>query len=453
MKTASCECKKCQASVGSFSNLWIRIGNSYLGPVIQSDEDLAIRCEGTTRIGGKGTLVEGCHLQTLFCDGCAAILGFRCIETPVNHVLDDNQVLLRIASVNLLGEEREELEPEVKRVLSINEPSRTSNGGPPYLSSNSPSTLEFQQLKFDLEGQKDYLRRIDNNGFRIVAGLDKRVARVESDSKTLQETVSGFKGSILGVQDSLKSLLGSELNGIDKCGTEQKATLEGLRSRVSLVSDGLDMIQQQATDLAEELREEVSDLKNQLEQTTGELDILRAEIKVSVSADNYARDMAAMRTEIAQLRRDLHTVRSNEHERVAPSFPSRELEILTSNIAKIGNRASKVETLQMEFEILKGRVDRAEANYGASNDRRAAYPLDPETSLPHPGAKKRASSPKPEPVSKRRVPSDQFSDYTVSGHSAAPLTPLGQSSTTNLQNPKKRGRPKTAAALSNSGGR
>lgn len=29
------------------------------------------------------------QLQTLFCDGCAAILGFRCIETPVNHVLDE----------------------------------------------------------------------------------------------------------------------------------------------------------------------------------------------------------------------------------------------------------------------------------------------------------------------------------------------------------------------------
>ncbi|KAK0671159.1 hypothetical protein QBC41DRAFT_344828 [Cercophora samala] len=448
MKTVSCKCKKCQRAVGIFSNLWIQVGKSYLGPVVEPDGELAIRCEGKLRMGDTGTLVEGCHLQNFICDSCAAVLGFRCIQTPVNHVFDDNQVLLRIASVILLDTEGDDIELEIKRVLNINEPSKTNTDGVPDPSSNFPGTVEFQQLKFDLEGQKEYLKRIDNNGFKIVAGLDKRVGRIEIDVKTLHATVGGFKEGIRGVQEGLKSVK-SELDGFAKSGTEKRAAFKSLESQLSSINGSLETIQHQAAGLTEEMRKEVSDLKNRLQETIEELDMLRSEINESISADSHARDMAAIRTEIAQLRRELRSVRTGESDRVVPSFPSRELEILTSNIAKIGNRASQVETLQMEFEILKGRVDRAEANREASHSRRVTYPLDPETLLPNSVTRKRASSPKLETVSKRTLSSNQFTDSTVAGYSALPLTPSSQNSTMNLQNPKKRGRPRATTASSN----
>ncbi|KAK4172453.1 hypothetical protein QBC36DRAFT_362725 [Triangularia setosa] len=265
MKTVSRECKKCHAASGK----------SYLGPVLEPDEELAIRCEGKTRIGEPGIL-------------CAAVLVLRCIQTPVNHVLDDNRFLLKIASFMLFDSEGEEIELEIKRVLSINEPSRVNAGEVSYMSSNFPGTVELQQLKFDIKGQKEYLKHIDNNGFKIVTGLDKRVGRGEDDVNTLHSTVGGFRESIRGVEEGLKRLK-SELNHLAKSRTDKRATLKGLKNQLSSTNNTLEMIQQQATGLAEEMREEVSDLKNRILQTKQELDMARAEVNNNISTTNYAR--------------------------------------------------------------------------------------------------------------------------------------------------------------------
>ncbi len=58
METVFCECKKCGAPVGRFVNLWTQIGKSYFSPVVEPEDDLAVRCQGAARIGERGTLVE-----------------------------------------------------------------------------------------------------------------------------------------------------------------------------------------------------------------------------------------------------------------------------------------------------------------------------------------------------------------------------------------------------------
>lgn len=65
--------------------------------------------------------------------------------------------------------------------------------------------------------------------------------------------------------------------------------------------------------------------------------MLRVEIKVSVSVDNYVCDMVVMCIEIVQFRRDFYIVCSNEYECVVFFFFLREFEIFISNIVKIGN--------------------------------------------------------------------------------------------------------------------
>jgi hypothetical protein len=58
METVFCECKKCDAPIGRFVNLWTQIGKSYFSPVVEPEDDLAIKCKGAVRIGERGTLVE-----------------------------------------------------------------------------------------------------------------------------------------------------------------------------------------------------------------------------------------------------------------------------------------------------------------------------------------------------------------------------------------------------------
>ena len=58
METVFCECKKCNAQIGRFANLWTQIGKSYFSPVVEPEDDLAVHCQGAVRIGERGTLVE-----------------------------------------------------------------------------------------------------------------------------------------------------------------------------------------------------------------------------------------------------------------------------------------------------------------------------------------------------------------------------------------------------------
>lgn len=97
------------------------------------------------------------------------------------------------------------------------------------------------------------------------------------------------------------------------------------------------------------------------------------------------------------------------------ALPSEELDILTSNIKKIGHRASQVETLKMEFQLLKGRVQRMEshglptANFGSTSSF-ARHEADQDEEVRRPQL---------EVLRKRRVSVTTTDDNQVLGGSAA----------------------------------
>ncbi|KAI1369333.1 hypothetical protein F5Y08DRAFT_151179 [Xylaria arbuscula] len=72
-------------------------------------------------------------------------------------------------------------------------------------------------------------------------------------------------------------------------------------------------------------------------------------------------DIAALKSELGHLRQDLALERSSKSSSTNTAFTSHEVDIITSNITKIGNKASQIEPLQMELELLKSRMQRIEA--------------------------------------------------------------------------------------------
>ncbi|KAK3311199.1 uncharacterized protein B0T15DRAFT_507784 [Chaetomium strumarium] len=107
MESVFCECKECGALIGRFTNLWTQIGKDLFSPVLEPEGDLAIHCQGHDR-------------------NCTAVLGLKCIHTPVNHLLGGGQILLRLASVGLLDSDGHGSEFAIKRIL-IDEPTMGSN--------------------------------------------------------------------------------------------------------------------------------------------------------------------------------------------------------------------------------------------------------------------------------------------------------------------------------------
>ncbi|KAJ4420936.1 hypothetical protein N0V85_000405 [Neurospora sp. IMI 360204] len=113
-------------------------------------------------------------------------------------------------------------------------------------------------------------------------------------------------------------------------------------------------------ELARQASNEMTEVGSQVQQELADLRTQVSELQTQVNAN----EVRTLRAENANLRRLLSNTRSNNNPE--QGFPPRELDILTSNTAKIGNRASQVETLQMEFEILKGRVKWLEADRQAT---------------------------------------------------------------------------------------
>jgi archaellum component FlaC len=269
----------------------------------------------------------------------------------------------------------------------VREPSKVSACNVPKVSPSSgfgtTSFHEIQdllQIQSSLKAQREDIKRIDSNGFKIVSALDTKVVRVEEQVGKLKDSLGSFRSDIAGTQEDLASLK-AEVGEVKRA-AQNKGPLAGLEKRLASTDKFLQDVQRDVGALEEKLGQELSGVNVELQRQKKDIDGLKADIRGRTSARDHAKDMAALRTEMLQMRRQMDEMRSKTVERVGAPFPAKELDILASNIAKIGARASQVETLQMEFEILKGRIERSEASRQVSSDERLAGHATEARSLP-----------------------------------------------------------------------
>jgi hypothetical protein len=157
---------------------------------------------------------------------------------------------------------------------------------------------------------------------------------------------------------------------------QDSTTVNKLQEQLNSANKAIEEARQSVRDTTAQFREDLVGIKSAIRESRGDIEKLRALVRDSVSTRDHAKEMAGIRGELAQLRNRMDERRSEPPEQ----FPARELDILTSNIAKIGNRAGQVENLQMEFEIFKGRVERMEsarqARPSLQNDPKEISPYD-----------------------------------------------------------------------------
>ncbi len=277
----------------------------------------------------------------------------------------------------------------ISRVLQLREASRAATTGqsrssPPLEDSASPraqaqsfrashprtgsadgapqtATPEISQIQAEIEIQREDIDRIDDAGYRIVSAIDSAVERIEREVTGLKSTAHDLKHALGGAQDDISSLK-TELTEVKRL-AQDTAALERLEEKVNVQAGSALVLRRSLGSTEDRIRKELLRLKGQLQQLReGSEDVLKSTSSSAAAAaagtKEQTKEIASLRSEITQLRSQMEQASSKAAQQVgraATSFPSRELDILTSNIAKIGNRASQVETLQMEFEILKGR--------------------------------------------------------------------------------------------------
>lgn len=309
-----------------------------------------------------------------------------CTSSAVSHITGDDciltvrrkQILFRITTVLPLNKPGgREVDLVVKRYLKLREAPRSSthtptNGAPAGFFSGSSSGAgvpELSLLHAELEAQRGDIDRIDSAGFKVISGLDDAVNRVEGDLGKMRDSLAGLREELRGNHDDMASLK-SEIKEVKKQ-SQDRTIVKSLEEQLHSANDAMQTIRQGLHDLAAKFEGEFESVNVGLRQRAKEIEELKSLLKDRVPAREHAKDMASVRGELAKLRKQL----DDKNVKQPDPFPSRELDILTSNIAKIGNRASLVESLQMEFEIFKGRVERMEAASQASQARQAPLSL------------------------------------------------------------------------------
>ncbi|KAI3334768.1 hypothetical protein F4824DRAFT_490052 [Ustulina deusta] len=388
METVSIFCSGCDHRLGALLNLWTQIGKGYLSPVVQAEVALDISPEGAIQHGEKGTIVDDCRVQGLACPQCRAVLGSKCLSSAVNHVLPEGSLFLRTSSIQIMDPNGHvTTKPIIQRVLSLkNQPIRDSKDddqGTTFLeddnreqAANENPRLGHILKKIDAQGVK--LEQLDTAGYRIVASFNQSVQHMDEAIKSLKNDMAQVTGGLSDNTTKTRRLTDDILSTKTEIKEIQRALLpltaqsnlerEPFSVRNTIVEANASL-RVEFSGTWEKYHQKLNLLGSELEniqqdqkgfQTLLEGAQITAKAALSASDANME-EIVALKTELEHLRQELALERSYKSSSINPVFASHEIDILTSNITKIGHRASQVESLQMEFELLKGRVQRLEA--------------------------------------------------------------------------------------------
>lgn len=253
-------------------------------------------------------------------------------------------------------------------------PTRDNVGNPPSFGegqgdvSDDGNHLEILQIQADLDVQREDIDRIDSAGYQIVSAFDKAVLRIEEEMKGLQDTFKTLKQN-MGESSADLSSLKAEVIDVKKAATDTRP-FDSLDTLVTSLKTTVSSLRHDLDTTSAQFRKDLTAVKSTVNRTKKEIeDISAVASGCTSSVERYADEVKSLRAEMTALRKQLAQGRPGQSTASTnASLSSREVDILTSNIAKIGNRASQVETLQMEFDIFKGRVERMEAEYGRNSN-------------------------------------------------------------------------------------
>ncbi|TGJ85928.1 hypothetical protein E0Z10_g2802 [Xylaria hypoxylon] len=337
--------------------MWTKIGKNYISPVIEAE------------------------------------VAMDCLSSAVNHVLHEGQLLLRISSIQIKDlNSHVTVKPIVQRVLNLKnnppvddseEDSADGDHGSTFSEDYNPRQAtnenpELRRILKKINVQRETLERLDTAGHQVVASFNHAMQHMDGEVKLLKNEMAQVTCDLSVNSTNTRSLTDDilstkiEIEEIKRAlqplaahsHTEQEAL-----SVTNAVAEGNTSLRVEFSGTWEKCQQRLILLESGLKNAQRDLqgfqalleDVQTAAKAASSTSGPNNKEIIALQAELENLRQELALERSYKSSSTNPVFASRELDILTSSITKIGHRASQVETLQMEFELLKGRVQRMEA--------------------------------------------------------------------------------------------
>ncbi|KYK55466.1 hypothetical protein DCS_07429 [Drechmeria coniospora] len=365
----ACKCASCDDNLGTLVNLWTQLGKNYLTPRTHAGavDSFRISTPGAIRLGDAGTLVDGC-----------------------------GQVIFRITSISLkvASNLRRGAEPKIDQVLKLrNNPPSTNqhddtssdHGAPPPLAKPAegmarerpaPENFDILEIQAELDAQRQDIHRIGSTGMQVVSNFETTIARVEEQIQKVNDALGNVRKDGDGQREEIRSIKIEVSDVRWNCQNSSLVSrldqqLQATEAALTELRQAMDMSKLEVKDLRDQLAEaqqELQEAQGETRRLGNEVDEMKQLAHESVAvAKEHASEASSLRREVNRLGAELANHRPPPPPGACSEFSSHELDILSSSISKIGNRASQIESLQMEFDLFRSRIQRLEARSGASS--------------------------------------------------------------------------------------
>ncbi|KAF6817519.1 hypothetical protein CSOJ01_02441 [Colletotrichum sojae] len=347
METLTAVCNKCQRPLATFANLWTRLSDHF-SPVLDAIGEVQITTKGPARIAKFKK--SRTSVQFLGPSGGT-------VELKVRR----NLRLQRCS-----GSKPEKLESAFHDSQHHDLAFDDDDGG-----SVENDSVDLGSIQTSLEAQQEQIERIGNAAHQKVSRFDDVISRIDSRVQKLNDSIIELQNEINGSKRDIETA-NADISEVKLTIRQTPATAKvenKLREACSAIIN-LETLCEEArneTDLLHKglqvTKDDVRRLENAMTNLRQELVTAKKAARDSLSAakDN-TKELTSLKAELRKLKEGMNQNRPQPYESTSQSLMPRELDILTNNITKIGNRASLVDSLQMEMELLKSRVQRLEAN-------------------------------------------------------------------------------------------
>lgn len=265
----------------------------------------------------------------------------------------------------------------------------SARASPPHAqgpASFGPGVGELSQIQASLDLNRQDIDRIDTTGFQIVTTLSESIQKIERDVDKLQKAVSDLRRDFGGDRDEIARVK-TEIEGVRRA-AEDKSTVQRMETQVQTIAGGVLALRGDLDTLSTQYQTDLKTIESQLSRTRQESQELKGITRSNAStAKEHGKELGSLRGEVSTLRGllDGHPASQSSDRSTGFGFPNKELDILTDNIVRLDKRISHVDTLQMQFDLLKGKVERMEEIPKLAPSR--------PTQAPTPNRRKRSSYP------------------------------------------------------------
>ncbi|KAF2146557.1 uncharacterized protein K452DRAFT_294121 [Aplosporella prunicola CBS 121167] len=335
----SARCKRCQAVVGRFDNLWLRITGSYYLPAARDAYHTpGLHVQGREKAASIGTALDGTLIRPLACLECADYLGFLCTKAPESKASFSRREFFKLPRMELRCDATNRLVQPV-----VDNDHRDMDSHPHHLHHQHPSPAlasapAHASAPASIAPSSSHQSPVPAHAQAL---YQKQPYPPIQSAKRPSPPPPSARSSPYSIPAATPSVNGyAHSNGVQHSSREHEVAMDAINRLQTQVQYNTAGLHTQRRDF-EAVKDSVSRLSEDFHNV---LESLRRELQ--------ARPIAAVPA-------------------AAPAPPAGShlddatLEVFASNLSTIATKANEIDALKMQLEIVKRRIKIMEDN-GAS---------------------------------------------------------------------------------------